>query len=338
MTLRIRNFKPNKLYIATSMRFKKLQILSLVGIIVISSFSRAQTINIQEENNLKFQTYFFEALKQKAINNYSKAIESLEKCYEIDSLNMAIHFELSKNKLMLKNYFEAELFINKALVTEPDNIYLLQQKVAIFQEQQNFNNAIETQKKIIQIKPNTTDKLVLLYIQNSEFNNAEKLIIEIKKNALSTQRIKGFKRYLKSRKKLANTLNFSKKVAIENTDIESLRKRYNQKKEYKIVQEILKKEAQNKLFEALFNDSKNALELFPAQPYLYKMNGLALNKLGKYSEAIDVLTLGIDFVIDNMPVEADFYEQLSISYQGINKKKEALNYKQKAEKLREEIK
>ena len=74
--------------------------------------------------------------------------------------------------------------------------------------------------------------------------------------------------------------------------------------------------------------------MFPAQPFLYKINGLALNKLGKYKEAIDVLTLGIDFVIDNNPMEADFYEQLSISYEGLKQLNKALKYKQKAEKLR----
>jgi len=84
----------------------------------------------------------------------------------------------------------------------------------------------------------------------------------------------------------------------------------------------------------LFVDSKAALELFPAQPYLYKMSGLALNKLGKYNEAINVLTLGIDFVIDNTAMEADFYEQLSKSYEGLKQKSEALKYKQKAVDLR----
>ena len=64
------------------------------------------------------------------------------------------------------------------------------------------------------------------------------------------------------------------------------------------------------------------------------MNGFASNKLGKYNEAIDVLTLGIDFVIENTILEADFYEQLSISYEGLKQYKEALKYKQKAEELR----
>lgn len=331
-----KEFNFNKSYIAPSMKSKKLHIIFIIGISIISNFSRAQTINSIEENNLKFQTHFFEALKQKAIKNYSKAIENLETCYDIDSLNLAIHFELSKNKLLLNNYFEAELFIDKALAKEPDNIYLLQHKTAIFRAQQNFNAAIEIQKKIVQIQPRYTDKLVLLYIQNRDFEKAEQLIIEIEKKALSTQRIERFKKYLEGRKETINAINAQEILSVEDTDIETLKEKYNQNKEYKALQEILNSEAENELFEALYTDSKNALELFPAQPYLYKMNGLALNKLGKYNEAIDVLTLGIDFVIDNTAMKADFYEQISKSYEGLKQNKEAFKYKQMAEKLRRE--
>jgi len=316
------------------MKIKNLHILFLMGIILISSFSRAQTINIAEENNLKFQTHFFEALKQKAIKNYSKAIENLEKCYEIDSLNMAVDFELSKNKLELNNYFEAEFFINKALLIEPNNSYLLQHKVTIFQKQQNYKNAIETQKKLVALEPKFTDKLILLYIQNKDFEYAKKLIVETEENALSTQRIQVFKKYLENREALNDLKNYEVNLAVSMTDIERLKEKYNQKKEYKILQIILNKEIKNELFNELYTDSKNALELFPAQPYLYKMNGLALNKLRKYNEAKDVLTLGIDFVIDNPTMEADFYEQISISYEGLNQKNEALKYKQKAKELR----
>ncbi len=118
-----------------------------IGIVLVSNFTYAQKINIEEENKLKFQTYFFEALKQKAIKNYSKAIESLEKSYEIDSLSLAVAFEFSKNYLLLNKYFEAGIFINKALEIDPENMYLLRHKVVIFKSQQNFHDAIEIQKK-----------------------------------------------------------------------------------------------------------------------------------------------------------------------------------------------
>ena len=101
-----------------------------------------------------------------------------------------------------------------------------------------------------------------------------------------------------------------------------------------LLQKILIYESENELYEMLFSDSKSGLEVYPSQPFLYHMNGWALNKLAKYNEAIAVLTIGIDFVIENIALEADFYEQLSMSYEGLNNKTEALKYKQKAEKLR----
>lgn len=64
------------------------------------------------------------------------------------------------------------------------------------------------------------------------------------------------------------------------------------------------------------------------------MNAIALNKLEKYNEAIIVLTIGIDFVIDDNEMEADFYEQFSIAYEKLGNKSEALKYKQKEIELR----
>ncbi len=308
--------------------------LFLVGIVLISNFTYAKKNISEEENDLNFQTYFFEALKQKAIKNYSKAIESLEKCYEIDSTSVAVNFELSKNYFLLKSDNEAQIFIDKALENEPDNIYLLKHKIGIFKTQRNFQKAIDLQKKLIEIEPHYSDELVLLYIQNKNFEKAEKLISEIEKKALKTTRIKGFKKFLKNRKITSKSVK-DLSPPIKDANIETLRKLYIEKKDYRILQEILNKELINNHFELLKDDSRNGLELFPAQPFLYKMNGIALNKLGKYNEAISVLTIGIDFVIDNTILEADFYNQLSISYDGLNNKNEALKYRQKAKQLRQ---
>lgn len=306
----------------------------LIGILFIPFFCYAQEANVKEENELKFQTFFFEALKQKAINNFSKAIENLEQCYQIDNNSLAVEFEFSKNYLALKNYFEAEIFINKTLEKEPKNVYLLEHKVLIYRSQRNFSEAIKIQKKLIEINPKYMEDLVLLYLQNNEFENAERLIKEVEENALATTKIIGYKQYLKSRELSIDSTQIIKKESIDSENITDLKKQYAEKKEYKILQQILNYEAKNSLFEMLFTDSKNGLEIYPSQPFLYHINGLALNKLSKYNEAIAVLTIGIDFVIDDTDLEANFYEQLSISYEGLNNKNEALKYKQKAEQLR----
>jgi len=317
------------------MRFGFLHKYFLVGIVLISSLTNAQKNNSDEENNLKFQTNFFEALKQKAIKNYSKAIISLEKCYEIDTTNYAVNFELSKNNFLLKNHNEAHIFIDKALEKEPNNIYLLKHKITIYNTQRDLKNAIELQKKLIQIEPHYSDELVLLYIRNKNFDKAKKLIDEIEKNALSTTRIKGFKSYLNN-KKTDSLKDNNEQAPVKNRNIETLKKKYTEKRDFNVLKELLIMELTNDLFEFVYDDSKEGLEIFPAQPFLYKMNGLALNKLGKYNEAISVLTIGIDFVIDNNIMEADFYNQLSISHEGLNNKSKALEYKQKANQLRQE--
>ncbi len=306
----------------------------MVGILLISITTHGQKKHLEEDAALNFQVHFFEALKQKAINNYSKAIESLEKCAEIDSESKTVDFEFSKNYLLLKNYNPAETFIDKALKRDPNNIYLLQHKVKIFKEQGSLKNAIELQMKIIKIKPKFSDELVLLYIQNKDYKLAENLIVEIKKNAMSTTKTNFYNVFLEKRKKPNKNFSKSNVTSTKNADIETLKKIYDEKKDFKVLKEILIKEAKDEVYDLLNSDCRAALELFPVQPFLYKMNGLALLNLGKYIEAITVLTIGIEFVIDDKKMEADFYELLSKNYMSLNNKSESIKYQQKAEALR----
>jgi len=55
----------------------------------------------------KFEDSFYESLKQKGMENYDKAIESLEKCQTLQTDNAVVYFELGKNYLALKKYKEA---------------------------------------------------------------------------------------------------------------------------------------------------------------------------------------------------------------------------------------
>ena len=45
----------------------------------------------------KFQELFYEALKQKGIENYDRSVEALLKCIEIDNDVPVLYFELGKN-------------------------------------------------------------------------------------------------------------------------------------------------------------------------------------------------------------------------------------------------
>jgi len=296
----------------------------------------AQNRMMTEENNLAFQTSFFEALKQKAIKNYPKAIENLEKCYQIDSTSTAVQFELSKNYFLLKKYFESEIFINKALYKKPANIYLLKQKVTIFKANQNFEKAIKTQKIIIEIKPNLSNDLVLLYILNKNFDKAKNLITDIEKKALSNSKTKGLERYLKSKSQSLVSKQNTGQIEVNNSSLSNLIHNYNQTKNYKTLVKIINSYIKNEQYNSLYSITKSELDLFPTQPFLYYANGLALTNLKKYNEGIAVLIIGIDFVIDNSPLKIQFCDVLATCYTAINQPKEALKYKQKASVLRKE--
>jgi tetratricopeptide (TPR) repeat protein len=291
---------------------------------------------VNEENSLKFQNYFFEALKQKAIKNYGKAIENLEKCYQIDSTSTAVEFELSKNYLLQENYLVAELFIDRALKQQPNNLHLLKHKVLIYKNEGNLSKAILHQKNVVKIQPVLNDELVVLYFQNEDYDVAEKLLSEIEKNALSTPKTINYKRYLEEKKIIKSEKN-NQNAPIKNSTIAQLKNEFDSGQSFKILKELLNKEANENLFDLLYADSLAALELFPAQPFVYFMNGFALNKLGKYNEAVSVLTIGIDFVIDNTQLEANFYEELANAYNKLNNIKEAQKFGNKAKELRNKM-
>ena len=84
----------------------------------------------------------------------------------------------------------------------------------------------------------------------------------------------------------------------------------------------------------LYDDSKDGIELFPAQSYIYLMNGVALNSLRKYRDAILILETGLEFLVDDFNMEAQFMEQFSLSYKGLGENKKATEYYNKYVDLR----
>jgi len=64
--------------------------------------------------------------------------------------------------------------------------------------------------------------------------------------------------------------------------------------------------------------SEKALDLYPAQPIFYLINGVANNKINNAKSAISSLETGLDYIIDDPKMESDFYTQLSIAYKSIN--------------------
>ena len=124
--------------------------------------------NVKEANFLKFQDHFFKALAQKSIYNYRVAIDNLEKCNELKPNNVSVLFELSKNYLMMKKFFEAEQYATKALKLDANNYWILQHLSKVYLASSNIKKAVVVQEKLVQLNANENEKLVFLYFQNNQ--------------------------------------------------------------------------------------------------------------------------------------------------------------------------
>ena len=89
-----------------------------------------------------------------------------------------------------------------------------------------------------------------------------------------------------------------------------------------------------KHYKAVVIDSEHALELYPAQPILYLVNAVANNSAGEYKKAIDSLEIGLDFLIDNPNMEADFYSELSLAHKALNNISKSESFAKKAQALK----
>ncbi|MCO5275680.1 MAG: tetratricopeptide repeat protein [Flavobacteriales bacterium] len=65
---------------------------------------------------------------------------------------------------------------------------------------------------------------------------------------------------------------------------------------------------------SLHQDAAAAAELFPSQPEPFLYDGIALNQLKQYDQAIEALVQGRDMVVDNKPLEAQFLGLLGDTY------------------------
>jgi len=90
-------------------------------------------------------------------------------------------------------------------------------------------------------------------------------------------------------------------------------------------------------FEQAATLSTEGLEIFPGQPLLYLVNGVALNRELDYSKAEQILTFVLDYVIDNKKMEFEFMEQLVISYNGMGNSEKASEFQLKASELNKTI-
>mgnify|MGYP001947581279 CR=1 FL=1 len=447
---------------------KQVYILFLLfGLILIPQINYAQVdFNKKPNDDLgnvddKFQELFYEALKQKGIENYDRSVEALLKCIEIDNSLPVLYFELGKNYSKLKNFGEAEDALKKAIRKEPDNEWFLDELYGFYAAQNDYDKAIKTVKQLVKYHPDYKEDLASLYVRTKKYNEALKILDELdlefgisvardilrnrvykatgrkkdqiknlesrvennpdkesnylalifrysenndKQKAFETAKellkinpnsqivhlalykfylddnntekaIESMKIVLKSNqikpdaklKVLSDFVSFVKKNSEYEADLVEVTslvgdsnngktlvelaqyylKKDDKAKALKYYEDALALEGDNfqilrnvlllyidlKQFDLASEKSNNALEKYPSQPIFYLINGVASNGLNQPKKAVEILESGLDYIIDDTKMEADFYKQLSKAHALLNNTTKAKTFSDKAKQL-----
>lgn len=87
-----------------------------------------------------------------------------------------------------------------------------------------------------------------------------------------------------------------------------------EKERFPIHMQLLALDLQLGDHNALHKDAEEAISIFPTVPEPYLYNGIALSRLGMHDEAIETLITGRDVVVDNPPLQAQFWSSLGDAY------------------------
>ncbi|QDW19553.1 lipopolysaccharide assembly protein LapB [Flavobacterium sp. KBS0721] len=410
----------------------------------------------------EYQDAFYESLKQKGIENYDKAIASLDKCVKLKPNDAVAYFELGKNYLSLKDYRNAQDSFEKATQLDPKNKWYWLGIYDVSYETKNYPLAIETIQKIAVFDEEYKDDLISLYMITSQFDkalvtinemndkfgksedrdrykmqilsqgkypNAEisNLIDQIKKNpkeesnyinliflyskaeetdkALEVAKqlakevptsewaqVSLFKVYIDANQsdkaiKAMNVILSSSKIDSKikhrtlnefliyvnknpqyAPELEKAIAYFDNDKEIDVAKEIgkfyhskgqfenaikyyekdlksnsdtdretnlllLEAYTQAKQFEPMTKRAMNMIEVYPSQPQFYYYAGLGNNQLQQFKNAKTVLEMGLDYVVDDKTLEANFNIQLGEAYNGLGDAKKKEEYFLKANEL-----
>ena len=96
---------------------------------------------------------------------------------------------------------------------------------------------------------------------------------------------------------------------------------------------LLQSYVENKQFEIVAKKAASLIEIYPTQPQFYFFSGLANNQLKQFKKAIEMLEMGIDYVVDDVQLETNFNLQLGEGYNGLGDFKKKEQYFAKANQL-----
>ena len=264
-----------------------------------------------EEYTDEFQEYFFEALKQKGIENYDKAINLLLECKRMDAESSVVDHELANVYLADKQYIQARQYGLEALLSDPSNYWYLNTLVEVIEKQggsiESLENEMPYGNELLK------ENLALIYFKNKKYETALNILSDMKKSVFSEELSLKIKDSLHRIEEQVLTKQPENTRTATEDPLEGYRLQ---------ISDLIQK----KDFAALLKASGEAMETFPSQPYFYYANGLALNKSSNPNQAIQVLESALDYLLDDADLADNIYRELAEAHRSLGNTSKANMY------------
>jgi tetratricopeptide (TPR) repeat protein len=88
-----------------------------------------------------------------------------------------------------------------------------------------------------------------------------------------------------------------------------------------------------KQFDFVVKKAMTLIDTYPTEPQFYYYAGMSNNQLQLFKKAKDVLEMGLDYVVENKALEANFYIQIGEAYSGLGDATKKELYFNKANQL-----
>ena len=144
-------------------------------------------VDDQLENN------FYEAVKQRGIENYDKAIVAIQKCIEKEPKNASFQYELGKNYLSLKNYVDAENAFKKAIELDNKQRWYWNGLYDVYYQTKDYQKSIPIVEKLIEFDGNMREDLVSLYMNTNQHAKALELLKDMESKSKLTSTMEFYK-------------------------------------------------------------------------------------------------------------------------------------------------
>lgn len=266
-----------------------------------------------EDYSDDFQENFFEALKQKGIQNYDRAINFLLECKRLQPENKVVAYELAKSYHLDKKNIPAQEYAIEALNSDHENYWYLHTLISILNKQGNNITSLENQ--IPYENSVLKEHLAQIYFKEGKLEAALKVLKTLRSSKNTIALEQKINDSLKKKEVKKQTVSYT--VSRENTGSNTI-------ENYKMrIKGLMKMTSGNPLLVEL---TEEALESYPSQPYFYYSNGYALNRSKKFREAIEVLEAALDYLINDIALANKIYKELSDAYSAISNPSKANMY------------